>query len=81
MYGSIYSMMTSSGMSTGDDGDDNERLVAAEELDSSTEISGCTILLIDDMIVRCLVMRSSCLDHLRLFRIRCIVYLARRCDE
>ena len=39
----------------GDDGgDDNERVIPAEEMDSSIEISGCAIL-IDDMIVRCLI--------------------------
>ena len=63
--------MTSSGMSTvDDDGDDNERIPTADVMDSSAEISGSCVLLMDDMIVRCLIMRSSCLDNMCLLRFR-----------
>ena len=73
-------MMTSSGISTADDNDDddgdgNERVLAAEEMDSSVEISGCVILLMDDMIVQCLIIVLEVvawLDNMRLFRFRCV---------
>ena len=46
MYGNIYSRITSSGMSTagdGDNGDDDGRVAATDEMDSSAEISGSCV--------------------------------------
>ena len=63
--------MTSSGMSTADDdddndGDDNGRVAATDEMDSSAdEISGSCVFcfLLDDIIVRCGIVRGSCLYY------------------
>ena len=51
-----------------DDGDDEGRVVA-DEMDSSAEISGWVFcFLLDDMIVRCVIVRCIDLDNMMLFR-------------